>query len=96
MTLRQDWTRRAFLQNVGVVAPTVKLMLTGDTGEGVEVEGARPIDSIKFAPIDLSSHFTASPSDFGKMALFAPRPARRTFEACRFCSAPKDLKANPG
>ncbi|PYV24915.1 MAG: hypothetical protein DMG27_11670 [Acidobacteria bacterium] len=65
MTLRQDWTRRAFLQKVGVVAPTVKLMLTGDTGEGVEVEGARPIDSIKFAPIDLSSHFTASPSDFG-------------------------------
>ncbi len=65
MTLRQDWTRRAFLQNVGVIAPTVRLILSGGTGEGVQAEEAPPMDSGKFTPVDLSSYFTASPSNFG-------------------------------
>jgi hypothetical protein len=40
-------------------------MLTGGTGGGVQAEEARPMDLDKFTPVDLSSYFTASPSDFG-------------------------------
>jgi len=66
MAFGQDWTRRAFLQNIGVGVPTVKLMLSGGPLAAAGAQ-ARPgeVASAKFTPVDLSAHFTASPSDFG-------------------------------
>jgi hypothetical protein len=70
MTFGQDWTRRDFLQNVGVVAPTVKRMVAGRTAAmGAQAEMASPLDSGKFVPVELSSYFNASPSDFGPREL---------------------------
>ena len=66
MTFGRDWTRRAFLQHIGVGAPTVKLMLTGDAiAAGPEEGWTSQVDAGKFTPVDLSPHFTASASDFG-------------------------------
>ena len=66
MEFSREWTRRTFLQSVGAAVPTVKLML-GPATAGAAALGGWPneLDSIKFTPVDLSNHFTASPSDFG-------------------------------
>ena len=66
MGFSRDWTRRTFLQSVGAAVPTVKLMLSPAI-PGAAGSGGWPneLDSIKFTPVDLGNHFTASPSDFG-------------------------------
>ncbi len=63
MTSGQDWTRRAFLQTGSIVVPTLKRMLAAATAGQDETGG--PLDPGKFAPVELSSHFNASASDFG-------------------------------
>ncbi len=70
MTFGQDWTRRAFLQNGSVVVPTLKRMLAGNAAAtaGQDEMGAPP-DPGTFAPVELISHFNASPSDFGPREL---------------------------
>ena len=66
MTFGQDWTRRDFLQTGSIVVPTLKRMLAGNAATTVgQDEMGGPPDPGKFAPVELSSHFNASPSDFG-------------------------------
>jgi hypothetical protein len=66
MTFGQDWTRRDFLQNGSIVVPTLKRMLAGNAAATVgQDEMGGPLDPGRFAPVELSSHFNASPSDFG-------------------------------
>lgn len=66
MTFGQDWTRRDFLRTGSVVVPTLKRMLAGDAAAPVgQDESGSPADPDKFAPVELSSYFNASSSDFG-------------------------------
>ncbi|HXP11855.1 MAG TPA: hypothetical protein VN828_25330, partial [Acidobacteriaceae bacterium] len=66
MTFGQDWTRRDFLRTGSVVVPTLKRMLAGDASAIVgQDESGSPPDPGKFAPVELSSYFNASSSDFG-------------------------------
>src|SRR5436309_13573007 len=66
MGFSRDWTRRTFLQSVGAAVPTVKLMLiTAIPGAAGSGGWPNELDSIKFTPVDLGNHCTASPSDFG-------------------------------
>jgi hypothetical protein len=62
----REWSRREFLGTVGAGVPTVKLMLDGTTAGARQSTGSsQNLDLKKFAPIDLSRYFTASPTDFG-------------------------------
>jgi hypothetical protein len=66
MTFGQDWTRRDFLQSGIIVVPTLKRMLAGNAAATVgQDEMGGPPDPGRFGPVELSSHFNASPSDFG-------------------------------
>jgi hypothetical protein len=70
MTFGQDWTRRDFLQSGTVVVPTLKRMLAGNAAATVsQDEMGGPQDPARFAPVELISHFNASPSDFGPREL---------------------------
>jgi len=80
MTFNNDWTRRAFLQNVGLGVPTVRLLLGGGAAPTGGAEAwPDPLESGKFVPVDLSPYFTASPTDFEpreqakKMGAASPR-----------------------
>ena len=77
MTFSQDWTRRAFLQ-AGVTAPIIKRMITNGMELGAQANEVRAMDSSKFSVVDLTAHFTASPSDFGSR-----EQAKRTIESSR-------------
>jgi len=66
MTFGEDWTRRDFLRNGSIVVPTLKRVLAGDAAATVgQDEMGGPPDPGRFATVALSSHFNASPSDFG-------------------------------
>lgn len=65
MPFGDDWTRRAFLRNVGLGVPTVRLLLGGGATPAWGAEAwPDQLESGKFTPVDLSPYFTASPSDF--------------------------------
>ena len=65
MSLDQNWSRRGFLQNLGVGVPTIRLLLAGGAPpQGGAENGSEVIDSGKFTPIDLAPHFTATSFDF--------------------------------
>jgi hypothetical protein len=60
------WSRRTFLQTMGVNVPTLNLILAAQPGgHGEATDAPRAFDSLKFTPLDLRPHFTASPSDLG-------------------------------
>src|SRR5574337_1035453 len=62
----RDWSRRNFLQTVGVGVPTLKLMLGGTSaGLGQATNSPPPYDPVKFTPVDLTRQFNCSPADFG-------------------------------
>ena len=66
MAFGDDCTHRAFLRNVGVGVPTLRPFYGGVATAAQGAEGwPGELDSGKFTPVDLSSHFIGSPSDFG-------------------------------
>ena len=56
------WSRRGFLQSVGVGVPTLRLVLEGTAGAQARGRG---FSREKFVPVDLTRHFNSSPADFG-------------------------------
>lgn len=79
MQLGNDWTRRAFLKNLSLGIPTVKLLLDeGGIPAWAEEDWPKGIDPAKFTPIDLNSHFTTAPADWkglaaGKTGVVSPQ-----------------------
>ena len=59
---RPSWTRRSFLQTVGVTAPTLSLVLERAASAG---QASAPALSEKSTPVDLGRFFNASSRDFG-------------------------------
>ena len=59
---RPSWTRRSFLQTVGVTAPTLSLVLERAASAG---QASAPALSEKSTPVDLGRYFNASSRDFG-------------------------------
>lgn len=75
MELKNDASRRTFLQTLGAVVPTARLMLKGAPPPAVaRAQSSLEIASPKCTPVDLSRYFTASPADFG------PRERARELE----------------
>jgi hypothetical protein len=110
MAFGQDWTRRDFLQSGSVVVPTLKRMLAGKAAATVgQDEMGRPPDPGRFRPVELISHFNASPSDFGPRELakamggplqqdglmHTPSGKQNFRESC-FCLATKARKPSVG
>ncbi|HKT13415.1 MAG TPA: CehA/McbA family metallohydrolase [Terriglobia bacterium] len=70
---REGFSRREFLYRVGAGVPTLSVALEGAAAAQAG-GGPAPADTNnKFTPLDLSSHFNASPRDFG------PRDRARKF-----------------
>lgn len=63
MASNQAWERRSFLQT-GVGLPTLSL-LPVSAAAAATAAAAKGENTQKFAPVDLSRHFNASPTDFG-------------------------------
>lgn len=62
---RKDSSRRTFLKTVGTGLPTLAVLLQATSNGDERKAGANSVTtSEKFAPIDLSSYFNASPADF--------------------------------
>jgi len=70
-------TRRNFLHTVGVSVPTLRLMLNKEapSDENEKDQHRAQISSKKFASVDLTRYFNASPMDFG------PRAQAKSFGA---------------
>ena len=107
MAFGDDCTRRAFLRNVGVGVPTLRLFYGGVATAARGAEGwPGELDSGKFTPVDLSSHFTGSPSDFGareqakrmgptsaRDGLLRVPSGRQTFRGIPFLLGPEGAQA---
>lgn len=63
--LKNDWTRRTFLQTMGSAVPTLKQVRTAERRRVEKTFEQQPDSRSKFTPIDLSSFFNASAADFG-------------------------------
>ena len=86
MAADKAWKRRSFLQTaVGV--PTLSLL---PVSAAAAAAAAKAAISQKFAPVDLSGHFNASPTDFG------PHSRARAFSKDGLIPTPSGLKSLRG
>ena len=88
MAPNKAWKRRSFLQTaVGV--PTLSLLPVSAAAASAAA-AARAASSQKFAPVDLSGHFNASPADFG------PHSRARAFSKDGLIPTPSGLQGIRG
>ena len=88
MAPNQVWNRRTLLQTA-VSVPTLSL-LPVRANAAATAAAAKATSSQKFAPVDLSRHFNASPTDFG------PHSRAREFSEDGLIRTPSGLKSVRG
>ena len=89
MAPNQAWKRRSFLQTaVGV--PTLSLLPASVASAATAAAAKAGSSGTKFAPVDLSRHFNASPTDFG------PHSRARAFSKDGLIRTPSGLQSLRG